>query len=771
MRRVAAGLGVLLFALGLVSFTLTAISRAADQVEGRWAFDSTDRSASTGSIGALSLKGSPTSVGGVRGNALRLNGTTDFAVIPAPDESLRQAFTMSAFVRPSSTSQPWHAIVSRQRTLDTDHQFWFGVENQKLIAAVVTETGRAVATGPAVPVGRWTHVTARYSGLELVLFVDGLSVGRTSMSGRLVLSNRPMLLGANGNGPDETFAEEYFAGDIDELLVTNRVLSDAEVLTLSSQAGPLPKLAAQATVPTKKASSKTTKKASPKTTKRATAKTTKPKSTKPGKVTSVVPVLTVGAPVAVKEGTQSFVRIRLAQPAPGGELRVVPEVVSAGASLSPGGTGQDVDIAQTVFVAKGTKEVSLSVTARQDLVAELDEPFKVSLRSPESDVVLGSALVIISDDDTKRVVDVMSTGAACDGASDDSGAFQRAIDLATAAGRGVVVIPSGRKCVVRSVIVYPGITLQGFGATLVRPANVGNSRMFSTRTNGDGPWRSDVDSLPLVIRGLTLDGNSQNQGSYRNFELEQAHLIFVHANPASSGRVTFFAEDLLLVNGVADGISLYTNVSATLLRIRAVSLFRGGVTVTGGHTVASITDLKTETGFDLTGIDVEVDGEGFGKSFAVDLTLTDIALDGDLDIGLGRGSRVVIDRLVANGGPFTMVTPSSTVIFRNSRIVVGTPDSFVNRIVAPGDISFIDSTIRFSPNGGNRGSFYGIELAFQHPGYPNQPPARVRFERVIFEAEGVGTTPVFGVYERDKRPADIVEFVDVVGPPGKLTGP
>src|SRR5689334_23231637 len=51
-----------------------------------------------------------------------------------------------------------------------------------------------------------------------------------------------------------------------------------------------------------------------------------------------------------------------------------------------------------------------------------------------------------------------------DGAADESDAIQQAIDKVPAGG-GVVFVPDGRYRVTRTIYVWPGIRLVGFGAT------------------------------------------------------------------------------------------------------------------------------------------------------------------------------------------------------------------------------------------------------------------------------------------------------------------
>lgn len=281
-------------------------------------------------------------------------------------------------------------------------------------------------------------------------------------------------------------------------------------------------------------------------------------------------------------------------------------------------------------------------------------------------------------------------GALGNGVADDTAAIQAAVNAA-AAGRGTVLIPPGTY-MVTAIQLAPGITISGYGATLKRPANQPNwTRTLYTAATGTGSWSSTSDSPLLTIEGLTLDGNSANQGAYRGYQLEQAHLIFLTANTSSAatnaGRLRVNLRDLVLRSSVADGISLYVNVDAQISNCRADSCFRGGLTVTGGYTRLQVQNFATTGAVDVTGIDVEIDGAGYGGSLAVDAVFDGMVLDGDFDIAVGSGSTVTATNVVSGPG-FYLYAQGSTVRIADSRFQVGSFSSEANRIVYPHDVTF-----------------------------------------------------------------------------------
>ena len=55
-----------------------------------------------------------------------------------------------------------------------------------------------------------------------------------------------------------------------------------------------------------------------------------------------------------------------------------------------------------------------------------------------------------------------------------------------------------------------------------------------------------VDSEPIIIKGLIFDGNSQNQGPYKNYELEHSDLVFLGADTSKPGRLKTIIQELYL---------------------------------------------------------------------------------------------------------------------------------------------------------------------------------------------------------------------------------
>lgn len=280
-------------------------------------------------------------------------------------------------------------------------------------------------------------------------------------------------------------------------------------------------------------------------------------------------------------------------------------------------------------------------------------------------------------------------GARGDGITDDTTAIQKAVDWLYARGGGKILFPPGTY-IVTSVNIREGITYEGYGATIKRPEHltdkIGQKAAHWVRTFTTQKYKycGQDDSRPLVLRGLTFDGSSQTQGPYKKHELEHAALVFLTGDRKCPGRLTAVVEDCVFKNGVADGLSVYVNVKVEMRNCLAENCFRGGFVLTGGHSSAVVRNLTTRGKIDRTGIDVEVDGAGYGNSYKVEVYLENLRLeDGDFDVGVREGSLVTGKNIMAEA-PFNLGAPRSTVRLQDCRFGVGPG----NRLNFPGEVTF-----------------------------------------------------------------------------------
>jgi hypothetical protein len=282
--------------------------------------------------------------------------------------------------------------------------------------------------------------------------------------------------------------------------------------------------------------------------------------------------------------------------------------------------------------------------------------------------------------DVANIYDVKDYGAKADSITDDSGAIQITINQAYANGGGFVVFPSGIYSV-KTVNIREGITYYGDNATLLRPAMQPNgTRTFTTQNN---KYSGIIDSKPLIIRGLAFDGDSQNQGPYQNWELEQSHFIFLMGDKNYPGRLKTVIEDCYFKNGVADAINAYVNVDVTVNNCTAENVFRGGFVSGGGYTIGNITNFTTKGTIDPTGIDIETNAMGYGNTYKTIFNFENLNLiNGDFDVAVKDGSIITGNNIYADA-PFYLYCENSKAIFNNSVFFVSN-----NKIWYPNDVTF-----------------------------------------------------------------------------------
>ena len=175
-----------------------------------------------GNVGTLS--GASWTTAGKFGSALAFNGSN--ARVRVEDSAsldLTSAVTLEAWVYPAASQSGWRAVV--QKEADSYLLSASSHVGDLRPATGVTVNGSVPnAFGPsALPVGAWTHLAMTYDGAALRLFVNGVQVASTPVSGNITPTANPLWIG--GNSP----YGEYFAGRIDEVRVYRVALSQAEI--------------------------------------------------------------------------------------------------------------------------------------------------------------------------------------------------------------------------------------------------------------------------------------------------------------------------------------------------------------------------------------------------------------------------------------------------------------------------------------------------------------------------------------------------------------
>jgi glucose/arabinose dehydrogenase len=170
------------------------------------------------------------------GGGLALDGTNDLAAIAnSPSLAFSDGLTVAGWTRRTAAPAGWHNLVSRQHTTTNADQLFLAFKGATPYFGVNTPNGGVVKAGTgSVPLGEWVHLAGTYDGARIILYVNGVERARIAKTGALVPSSRPVLLGANANGPDPLAGSEFLAGGLDGVRLYSRALSPGEVAALAT---------------------------------------------------------------------------------------------------------------------------------------------------------------------------------------------------------------------------------------------------------------------------------------------------------------------------------------------------------------------------------------------------------------------------------------------------------------------------------------------------------------------------------------------------------
>ena len=337
----------------------------------------------------------------------------------------------------------------------------------------------------------------------------------------------------------------------------------------------------------------------------------------------------------------------------------------------------------------GATEASVRVWVFDDELAETDERLELTLEPLEGLSKSGSSRleITIADDDRSALIDAAARGVTPARGTDQSAELQALLDEAAELGRGVVVFAPGDYDV-GSLQVTPGTTLSARGARFVRPA-LSAADLISLRVAHSGAEHS----APTLIEGLTIDGQRDAQGPYRNREREDAHLIELAGDPMLGGRVHGHLEHLTLVSGTASGVMIQTDAEVTVCGLRASELWRDALTASGGASVVRLRDIDASAS-EGTGLWLGARTPGFSESYALEAELEDVLIAaGDVEIEGTTGSSITVRRLTMIQAPFRLDAPDGVVRIADSVLVTGLSSAEHDYWGRPHDVEISDTTL------------------------------------------------------------------------------
>ncbi len=182
-----------------------------------------------GNVGAIT--GATWNPGGKYGNALSFDGTSSRVTInDSPLLHLTTAMTVEAWINPAIFLNSWNDVIYRG-----NDNYYLLVYNGGPVAGLTTSTGiNSNAFGPSVlPLNTWTHIAQTFDGSTVTVFVNGVPVATSAITGTIQDTTNPLEIGS-----DHIYGQ-YFQGLIDDVRIYNIALTQSQIQSdMATPVGP-----------------------------------------------------------------------------------------------------------------------------------------------------------------------------------------------------------------------------------------------------------------------------------------------------------------------------------------------------------------------------------------------------------------------------------------------------------------------------------------------------------------------------------------------------
>jgi hypothetical protein len=206
---------------------------------GYWSVDEGTGTVAQDSAGGHpgTLRNGPTWTAGHIGQAVRFDGADDYVDLGNVDIS-GSALTIAAWIRPDSFATDDARIVSKAMgSAEQDHYFMLSTVSSggiklRFRLKAGSSTSTLVASSGTLTAGQWAHAAAVYNGSAMILYLNGVEVGRVNKTGALATSaTTPVAIGRNPQ------AYGGFGGAIDDVRLYQRALSASDIGALMEFTG------------------------------------------------------------------------------------------------------------------------------------------------------------------------------------------------------------------------------------------------------------------------------------------------------------------------------------------------------------------------------------------------------------------------------------------------------------------------------------------------------------------------------------------------------
>ena len=160
------------------------------------------------------------------GCGLLFDGVDDLVKVSDSDslDLVGDKLTIAAWVNRSSTGS---GNLVKKSDASNGYRLWITATGTLQFDLLFSGTTKTVTSTTTLPVNQWKHITARYNGTELRLFIDGtIESATTAATGSLAATTEALWLGYY----DAT--NHHLHGHLDDVSIYDRALSDSEITDL-----------------------------------------------------------------------------------------------------------------------------------------------------------------------------------------------------------------------------------------------------------------------------------------------------------------------------------------------------------------------------------------------------------------------------------------------------------------------------------------------------------------------------------------------------------
>ena len=177
------------------------------------------------------VSGASWTTAGKYGNALTFNGTSSLVVVnDAASLNLSTGMTLEAWVNPTGLSNSggnWVAAISKEhKTAGNDISYALyaaaGTNTPPAVHVYVNNVDYGAAGGGLIALNTWTFLAGTYDGATLRMYVNGILVGSSAVSGSISETSDPLKIGGD-------WSNEMFKGTIDNVRINNKALTQAQI--------------------------------------------------------------------------------------------------------------------------------------------------------------------------------------------------------------------------------------------------------------------------------------------------------------------------------------------------------------------------------------------------------------------------------------------------------------------------------------------------------------------------------------------------------------